>query len=103
MLKDLPSRSGWKNEGKEDMTDPADPFEKALYPAFEKVIKQDYANPNREGCPGQTFLEKAAISPSSLDPDERALLVQHVPKCWPCFKELKHLRETPQAHKPPQE
>jgi hypothetical protein len=85
------------------MTDPEDSLEKALYSAVEKVIQQDYPNPNRDGCPDRSFLEKAAAFPRSLNPAENALVVQHIPKCWPCFKELKHLRETAQEGKRPRE
>lgn len=82
---------------------PESPLEKALYPAVENVIERDYPNPNRDGCLGRAFLEKAAFFPGSLNAEENALVVQHVPKCWPCFKELKHLRETAQALKRPPE
>jgi hypothetical protein len=79
------------------MTDAEDSLEKALYPALEQVIQREYPNPNREGCPDHSFLEKAATSPGSLNNEENALFVRHVPKCWPCFKELKWLRETQKA------
>lgn len=81
------------------MTAEENSLEKALYSAVESVIQQDYPNPNRDGCPGPSLLEKAAASPSSLNPEENALFVQHIPKCWPCFKELKHLRETAEKRK----
>jgi hypothetical protein len=84
------------------MTD-EDPLEQALYSAVESVIRQDYPNPNRDGCPDRSFLEKAATSPGGLNPAENALFVQHIPKCWPCFKELKLLRETAEERKPPRE
>jgi len=79
------------------MTDKEDILEKALYPVLERVIQQEYPNPNREGCPDHSFLEKAATSPGSLTNEENALVVKHVPKCWPCFKELKQLRTDQQA------
>jgi hypothetical protein len=85
------------------MTDAEDPLEKALFSALENVIQQEYPNPNREGCPDHSFLVRAATSPSSLSNEENALFVKHVPKCWPCFKELKWLRQTQQARKRPRE
>ncbi len=85
------------------MTEPEDPLESRLYDAVERVIQQDYPNPSRSGCPDHSLLEKAAISPGSLNAHENALFVEHVPKCWPCFKELKQLRKTAQARKHPPE
>lgn len=98
-LNESAKRSGWNNENEDNMTAPESPLEKALYPAVENVIERDYPNPNRDGCPGRSFLEKAAFFAGSLSAEENALVVQHVPKCWPCFKELKHLRKTAQARK----
>jgi hypothetical protein len=81
------------------MTAEENSLEKTLYSAVENVIQRDYPNPNRDGCPDRSFLEKAATSPGSLNPEENALFVQHIPKCWPCFKELKHLREAAEKSK----
>jgi hypothetical protein len=75
------------------MTDPQDAFEKALYPAIERLIEQDYPNPPRKGCPDHSLLEKAATSPAGLSEEEKAAFVAHIVKCWPCFKDLKRLRE----------
>ncbi len=79
------------------MTEPEDAFEKELFPAIERLIEQDYPNPNRGGCPGRDVLEKAAAAPAGLNEDETRVILDHVLKCWPCFKELKNLRRT-RAH-----
>ncbi len=76
------------------MAYPDEELEQALYSAVEHVIEKDFPNPNRDGCPGQAFLEKAAKSPSILDSEESSILTQHVPRCWPCFSELKRLRKS---------
>ncbi len=80
------------------MKDAEDPQEEALYPALEDLIREN-PNPRREGCPGHSFLEKAATSPGSLDAEENALVVGHVLKCWPCFAELKQLKRTKEERK----
>jgi hypothetical protein len=104
MPTELRKRDGWHNKNRKNMSDTEDSIEKALHPALEQVYQRDFPNPNREGCPGHSFLEKAATSPGSLDNEETALFLGHVlSKCWPCFKELKELRETQQARKHPGE
>lgn len=85
------------------MTADEDPLEQALYSAVESVIRQDYPNPNRDGCPDRSVLERAAASPGGLNPAENALFVQHIPRCWPCFKELKDLRQTAGRRNRPRE
>jgi hypothetical protein len=100
--KDVPKRDDRDNKNRDNMTDAEDSLEKALYPALEQVIREN-PNPQREGCPGHSFLEKAAASPGSLNAEENALFVGHVLKCWPCFAELKQLKKAEEAHKPPVE
>lgn len=81
------------------MTDSEDALEKAFYPAIERLIKQDHPNSHRDGCPEHAFLERAAISPGDLSEEESARFVNHVLNCWPCFSEVKQLRESARERK----
>jgi hypothetical protein len=81
------------------MTDSKDAFEKALYPALERLIEMDHPNPHRSGCPDHSLLERAATSPDDLSEEESATFVAHILRCWPCFKEVKSLRQERSARK----
>jgi hypothetical protein len=63
--------------------------EKELLDAFERIIREDFPNPQRIGCPGQDVLLKLAQPPAHI---QLAHLLAHVRQCAPCFEELKELR-----------
>jgi hypothetical protein len=67
--------------------------EKELLDAFERVVHQDYPNPQRINCPGREVLLKIAQQPA--DPQFTHLLA-HIRQCAPCFDELKELRRQTQ-------
>jgi hypothetical protein len=63
--------------------------EKELLEAFEKIIHEDFPNPQRIGCPGGDALRRLAEG-SGHFPQTR--LVAHIRQCAPCFDELRELR-----------
>lgn len=60
-----------------------------LIDAFERLVHEDFPNPQRVGCPGSDALAQFAVHPA--DP-ELATLLAHIRQCAPCFDELKQLR-----------
>ena len=63
--------------------------EKELLEAFERVIHEDFPNPQRIACPrGDALLRLAEGSGHVL----QTLLLAHIQQCAPCFDELKELR-----------
>lgn len=62
-----------------------------LIEAFERVMHQDFQNPQRIGCLGPDALVTFAAHPG--DPGFRTFL-EHVTQCAPCFNQLKKLRGT---------
>lgn len=63
--------------------------EKELLDAFERIIHEDFPNPQRIGCPGQEVLAKLA---KESGPVRQKRLLDHIRQCAPCFDELKELR-----------
>ena len=67
--------------------------ERELIEALERVVRKDYPNPERIGCPGEKVLRQAATSP------KRPLrsVLDHIAKCAPCMKEYDRLRKDTKA------
>jgi hypothetical protein len=63
--------------------------EKELLEAFERVIHEDFPNPQRIGCPGDEALLKLAEGSERV---QQTRLLAHIRQCAPCFDELKELR-----------
>ena len=64
--------------------------EKELLKAFERVVHEDFPNPQRIACPGRDVLLKLAQQPGDA---QLAHLLAHIRQCAPCFNELKELRK----------
>jgi hypothetical protein len=69
--------------------------EKELLEAFEKIIHEDFPNPQRIGCPGGDALQRLA---EGSGPVQQRPLLAHIRQCAPCFDELKELRRKAQNH-----
>jgi hypothetical protein len=67
--------------------------EQELIEALERVVRKDYPNPERIGCPSKKVLKQAAASPKR---PLRAVL-DHIAKCAPCMKEYDRLRRKGKA------
>ena len=63
--------------------------EKELLEAFERVIHEDFPNPQRIGCPRGDALLRLAEESGHV---QQTLLLAHIRQCAPCFDELKELR-----------
>ncbi len=64
--------------------------EKEMIAEFERMVRRDFPNPERVGCPGPEQLRLLAkLSRGS----ELSHLLEHVRKCSPCFDELKRVRK----------
>ena len=63
--------------------------EKELLDAFERIIHEDFPNPQRIGCPGQEALARLAEQSEFI---RQKRLLDHIRQCAPCFDELKELR-----------
>lgn len=63
--------------------------ERELLQAFEKIIHEDFPNPQRIGCPRDEALLKLAEEPGQVHPTH---LLAHIRQCAPCFDKLKELR-----------
>jgi hypothetical protein len=63
--------------------------EKELLEAFERVIHEDFPNPQRIGCPRGDTLWRLAEGSGHV---QQTLLLAHIRQCAPCFDELKELR-----------
>ncbi len=59
-----------------------------LIEAFERVVREDYPNPERIGCPGLDVLKLVADS-SARAPQS---VLDHLAKCAPCLEEYDRLR-----------
>ena len=64
---------------------------KELLAASEEVLQQDHPNPNRDGCPERSVLERLAAF-STADPSFDPAVLQHIAECFPCFEELRQMR-----------
>lgn len=72
-------------------------LENELFDAFDRVVHQDYPNPQRINCPGNAALWKLAAQPEAV---HSVSTLAHIRQCAPCFDELKELRRR-QAHQHP--
>jgi hypothetical protein len=52
--------------------------EKELLDAFDRVVHEDFPNPQRIACPGREVLLKLAQQPADIQ-------LAHVRQCPPCF------------------
>ena len=64
--------------------------EKELLDAFDRVVHEDFPNPQRVACPGSEVLLKFAQQPAE---DQSSYLLAHIRQCAPCFDALKELRQ----------
>jgi hypothetical protein len=64
--------------------------EKELPDAFDRVVHEDFPNPQRIACPRREVLLKLAQQPADTQRDH---LLAHIRQCAPCFDELKELRQ----------
>ena len=64
--------------------------EKNLLKAADAVARSEFANPQREGCPGSETLSLLARRRPSLA--ESADLIDHIGTCSPCFNEYSRCR-----------
>ena len=72
-------------------------LEKELLDAFDRVLHEDFPNPQRIDCPEHQVLLKLAQQPPDAQLSD---LVHHVRRCAPCFDELKELRRKAQGDSP---
>jgi hypothetical protein len=63
--------------------------EKELLEAFERIIHEDFPNPQRIGCPGGDALSRLTEESGHI---QQTRLLAHIRQCAPCFDELKELR-----------
>jgi hypothetical protein len=63
--------------------------EKELVEAFERIIHEDFPNPQRIGCPGHEVLLGLAEGSEHV---QHTRLLDHIRQCAPCFDELRELR-----------
>ena len=63
--------------------------EKELLEAFERIIHEDFPNPQRVDCPGDEALLKLAEGSGDV---QQTRLLAHIRQCAPCFDKLKELR-----------
>jgi hypothetical protein len=69
--------------------------EKELFDAFDRVVHEDFRNPQRIACPGREVLLKLAQRPADT---QFASLLAHIGQCAPCFDDLKELRQKGRIH-----
>lgn len=62
--------------------------ENELIEALEQVVREDFPNPERQGCPGEKALRKAAKSAK----DSPQFILDHIAKCAHCLREYDRLR-----------
>lgn len=65
-------------------------LETELVNSFETIVRRDYPNPRRIGCPARNSLVGLAIC---LGDAQSALVLAHIRECAPCFDEFKELRK----------
>jgi hypothetical protein len=63
-------------------------LEKELFDAFDRVVHEDYPNPERVNCPGHPALQKLAAESQAV---HDASILVHIRQCAPCFDELREL------------
>jgi hypothetical protein len=64
-------------------------LEKELLDALDRVLHEDFPNPQRIDCPGRAVLMKFAQRPADI---QFAYVLAHLRRCAPCLDELKQLR-----------
>jgi hypothetical protein len=70
-------------------------IEQELLDAFERVVHEDFPNPQRINCPGREVLRKLAEQPADT---QLTQVLAHIRQCAPCFDELKELRRKARNH-----
>jgi len=65
-------------------------LEDELFEAFDRVVHEDYPNPERVNCPGHSALQKLASESQAV---HWASTLVHIRQCAPCFDELRELRQ----------
>ncbi|MGC2821097.1 MAG: hypothetical protein WA198_15505 [Candidatus Sulfotelmatobacter sp.] len=65
-------------------------LEKELLDALDRVVHEDFPNPQRIACPGREVLLRFVRQPADT---QFAQLLTHIRQCAPCFDELKELRQ----------
>lgn len=76
-------RKGMKKSPHSHHEQKAGVTEQELIETFERVVREDYPNPERVGCPSQEVLEQAA---ASLTRAPQSVL-DHIAKCAPCLQD----------------
>jgi len=71
--------------------------EKELLDAFDRVVHEDFPNPQRIACPGREVLLKLAQQSADTQLDH---LLAHIRQCAPCLDELKELRQRGRIESP---
>ena len=72
-------------------------LEKELLDAFDRVLHEDFPNPQRIACPEHQVLLKLAQQSADA---QLSHLLDHIRRCAPCFDELKELRRKAQSDRP---
>src|SRR6185295_3248112 len=62
--------------------------EKELLRSGEDVLRSDFPNPERLGCPGTEILRTLASRSQSLTLRDRSRYLDHMTCCSPCFSEF---------------
>lgn len=71
--------------------------EKELLDAFDRVVHEDFPNPQRIDCPGHEALLKLAEGAAHV---QLTHVLAHIRQCAPCFDELKELRSKTRNQSP---
>lgn len=66
-------------------------LEKELLDALDRVVHEEFPNPQRIGCSGREGPWKLAQRSADA---QFAYLLAHIRQCAPCFDQLKGLRRT---------
>jgi hypothetical protein len=72
-------------------------LEKELLDALDRVVHEDFPNPQRVACPGREVLLKLAHQAADT---QLAPLLAHIRQCAPCFDELQELRQKARIQSP---
>jgi hypothetical protein len=72
-------------------------LENELFAALDRVVHQDYSNPQRINSPGHFALQKLAAEPEAA---RSASILVYMRQCAPCFDELRELRWRQLLHNP---
>jgi hypothetical protein len=69
--------------------DTSEASEREFIAAYARVLRADYPNPKRIGCPGSDVLRRLATSPETFACQST---LYHLGRCAPCVDELKEFR-----------